>query len=88
MRLFVLQDYTNYTVAVFPDYILCGDIYGTESCLTFSGSSIRMEGSTANGVKGIFNAEWNLDDLISIESEWCEMVSYTIFIFFYICMLI
>ncbi|XP_052304282.1 uncharacterized protein LOC18107031 isoform X3 [Populus trichocarpa] len=46
-----------------------------ESCLTFSGSSIRMEGSTANGVKGIFNAEWNLDDLISIESEWCEMVT-------------
>ncbi|XP_061946995.1 probable ubiquitin-like-specific protease 2B isoform X2 [Populus nigra] len=68
-------DYTNYTVAVFPDYILCSDIYGTESCLTFSGSSIRMEGSTANGVKGIFNAEWNLDDLISIESEWCEMVT-------------
>ncbi|XP_011043058.1 PREDICTED: probable ubiquitin-like-specific protease 2B isoform X7 [Populus euphratica] len=68
-------DYTNYTVAVFPDYILCGDIYGTESCLTFSGSSIRMEGSTANGVKGKFNAEWNLDDLISIDSEWCEMVT-------------
>ncbi|KAJ6860177.1 ubiquitin-like-specific protease 2B isoform X2 [Populus alba x Populus x berolinensis] len=68
-------DYTNSTVAVFPDYILCGDIYGTESCLTFSGSSIRMEGSTANGVKGIFNAEWNLDDIISIESEWCEMVT-------------
>ncbi|XP_073262021.1 probable ubiquitin-like-specific protease 2B isoform X3 [Populus alba] len=68
-------DYTNSKVAVFPDYILCGDIYGTESCLTFSGSSIRMEGSTANGVKGIFNAEWNLDDIISIESEWCEMVT-------------
>ncbi|XP_011043056.1 PREDICTED: probable ubiquitin-like-specific protease 2B isoform X5 [Populus euphratica] len=46
-----------------------------ESCLTFSGSSIRMEGSTANGVKGKFNAEWNLDDLISIDSEWCEMVT-------------
>uniref|UniRef100_A0A6N2MI07 Ubiquitin-like protease family profile domain-containing protein n=1 Tax=Salix viminalis TaxID=40686 RepID=A0A6N2MI07_SALVM len=68
-------DYTNNTVAVFPDYILCGNIYGTEACLTFSGSSIRMKGSTVNGVKGIFNAEWNLDDIISIESEWCEMVT-------------
>ncbi|XP_052310501.1 probable ubiquitin-like-specific protease 2B isoform X4 [Populus trichocarpa] len=68
-------DYTNNTVAVFPDYILCGDVYGAEYCLTFSGSSIRMEGSTANGVKGIFNAEWTLDDIISIESEWCGMVT-------------
>ncbi|KAL9340195.1 hypothetical protein Peur_066414 [Populus x canadensis] len=68
-------DYTNNTVAVFPDYILCGDVYGAEYCLTFSGSSIRMEGSTANGVKGIFNAKWTLDDIISIESEWCGMVT-------------
>ncbi|XP_073266540.1 probable ubiquitin-like-specific protease 2A isoform X5 [Populus alba] len=68
-------DYTNNTVAVFPDYILCGDVYGAEYCLTFSGSSIRMEGSTANGVKGIFNAEWTLGDIISIESEWCGMVT-------------
>ncbi|KAB5548334.1 hypothetical protein DKX38_011740 [Salix brachista] len=68
-------DYTNNTVAVFPDYILCGDVYGAEYCLTFSGSSIRMEASTANGVKGIFNAEWTLGDIISIESEWCGMVT-------------
>ncbi|KAF9679043.1 hypothetical protein SADUNF_Sadunf07G0099000 [Salix dunnii] len=68
-------DYTNNTVAVFPDYILCGDVYGAEYCLTFSGSSIRMEGSTANGVKGIFNAEWTIGDIISIESEWCGMVT-------------
>ncbi|KAJ6917295.1 ubiquitin-like-specific protease 2A isoform X1 [Populus alba x Populus x berolinensis] len=68
-------DCTNNTVAVFPDYILCGDVYGAEYCLTFSGSSIRMEGSTANGVKGIFNAEWTLGDIISIESEWCGMVT-------------
>ncbi|KAG6767495.1 hypothetical protein POTOM_028700 [Populus tomentosa] len=68
-------DYTNNSVAVFPDYILCGDVYGAEYCLTFSGSSIRMEGSTANGVKGIFNAEWTLGDIISIESEWCGMVT-------------
>ncbi|KAG6768608.1 hypothetical protein POTOM_027530 [Populus tomentosa] len=68
-------DCTNNTVAVFPDYILCGDVYGAEYCLTFSGNSIRMEGSTANGVKGIFNAEWTLGDIISIESEWCGMVT-------------
>ncbi|CAK7355234.1 unnamed protein product [Dovyalis caffra] len=67
-------DYTNNTVAVFPDIILCGAIYGAESSLTFSGSSIRMEGSTANGVKGIFCAEWTLGDIISIESKWCETV--------------
>jgi sentrin-specific protease 7 len=83
-----LQDCTNNTVAVFPDYILCGDVYGAEYCLTFSGSSIRMEGSTANGVKGIFNAEWTLDDIISIESEWCGMVSYTTHSFFFVCLLI
>jgi sentrin-specific protease 7 len=47
-----------------------------------------MEGSTANGVKGIFNAEWTLDDIISIESEWCGMVSYTTHTFFFVCLLI
>ncbi|XP_002522657.2 probable ubiquitin-like-specific protease 2A isoform X3 [Ricinus communis] len=67
-------DILNNAVVVFPDFILYGDINGTESCLTFSSSHIRVEGLTINGSKGSFNAEWAIADIVSIESEWCGRV--------------
>lgn len=85
MNLFIcvdLQDYTNMKVDVFPDFILCAGTYCTESRISFSGSCVRVEGSTINGVKGTFNAEWIVDDILKIESEWCGRVSYTAFTVF------
>ncbi|KAJ9174962.1 hypothetical protein P3X46_013554 [Hevea brasiliensis] len=67
-------DILNNAVVVFPDFILYEDMYCTESRLTFLRSCIRVEGSIVNGATGTFNIEWALDDVISIESEWCRRV--------------
>lgn len=73
---FCSQDILNNAVVVFPDVILYEDIYCTDSRLTFSRSYIRVEGSIVNGAKGTFNVEWAISDIISIESEWCQRVSW------------
>ncbi|XP_028787339.1 probable ubiquitin-like-specific protease 2A isoform X2 [Neltuma alba] len=61
-------------VDVFPDFILYGDIYSTSSRLTFSCSFVKLEGSTVNGSGGTFKFEWSIDNVIKIESCWCEQV--------------
>uniref|UniRef100_A0A2P2M0A4 Putative ubiquitin-like-specific protease 2A isoform X2 n=1 Tax=Rhizophora mucronata TaxID=61149 RepID=A0A2P2M0A4_RHIMU len=71
-------DFVNKAVIVFPDFILFGDLYCTESRLTFSRCCIKVEGSTVNGEKGTFNAEWPVGDIVDFESEWCGVVSYPI----------
>ncbi|KAF8377381.1 hypothetical protein HHK36_030758 [Tetracentron sinense] len=58
-------------VVVFPDYIICGDRDCTESLLTFSCSCIKLEGSITYGNKGAFSFEWEISDVIAIESKWC-----------------
>ncbi|KAL5562669.1 hypothetical protein UlMin_032416 [Ulmus minor] len=57
------------TVTVSPDYIMYGEINWRESCLTFSRSCVRLEGSTLNGPE-IFFFEWAIGDIINIKSEW------------------
>lgn len=71
-----LQDIVNMTVHVFPDFLIYGDIYCTKCQLTFSNSSIKLEGSTVNGLKEIFSFEWAVGAITKIESEWFGRVSY------------
>ncbi|KAK4563783.1 hypothetical protein RGQ29_006060 [Quercus rubra] len=63
-------DIVNMTVHVFPDFLIYGDIYCTKCQLTFSNSSIKLEGSTVNGLKEIFSFEWAVGAITKIESEW------------------
>ncbi|KAK4563776.1 hypothetical protein RGQ29_006057 [Quercus rubra] len=63
-------DIVNMTVHVFPDFLIYGDIYCTKCQLTFSNSSIKLEGSTVNGLKEIFSFEWAVGANTKIESEW------------------
>lgn len=65
----------NNAVVISPDFILNGDMYYTESQVTFSCNCIKVEGSTVNGTKETFSFEWSIDDIISIESTWCGRVS-------------
>lgn len=69
------------TVTVFPDFILYGDTYCTETRLTFSCSCIKLEGSLVNGISETFNFEWATGDIVTVESHWCEMVSNIFFCF-------
>lgn len=71
-----LQDIVNMTVHVFPDFLIYGGKYCTKCRLTFSNSSIKLEGSTVNGLKEIFSFEWAVGAITKIESEWCGRVSY------------
>ncbi|XP_065621187.1 probable ubiquitin-like-specific protease 2A isoform X1 [Quercus suber] len=64
------SDIVNMTVHVFPDFLIYGDIYCTKCRLTFSNSSIKLEGSTVNGLKEIFSFEWAVGAITKIESEW------------------
>ncbi|XP_043713348.1 probable ubiquitin-like-specific protease 2B [Telopea speciosissima] len=63
----------NTAIAVSPDFVRYGDGYSTESLLTFSCSFIKLEVLTTCGNKESFSFEWTIDDLIGIESQWCEM---------------
>uniref|UniRef100_A0A0V0HZB6 Putative ovule protein n=1 Tax=Solanum chacoense TaxID=4108 RepID=A0A0V0HZB6_SOLCH len=55
-----------------PDHIMYEDTYSTSSILTFSCSSIKLEGSF--GMRLPFTSEWTLCDIITINSEWCKSV--------------
>ncbi|XP_054801820.1 probable ubiquitin-like-specific protease 2A isoform X2 [Prosopis cineraria] len=61
-------------VDVNPDFILYGDIYSTDSRLTFSCSSVKLEGSAVNGSGETYKFEWSIDNVIKIVSCWCEQV--------------
>ncbi|XP_027774375.1 probable ubiquitin-like-specific protease 2A isoform X2 [Solanum pennellii] len=63
---------TKVPVVVKPDHIMYEDTYSTSSILTFSCSSIKLEGSF--GMKLPFTSEWTLCDIITINSEWCKSV--------------
>ncbi|KAJ6677779.1 UBIQUITIN-LIKE-SPECIFIC PROTEASE 2A-RELATED [Salix viminalis] len=53
----------------------CGSVGHKIDYTNNTEAASKWRASTANGVKGIFNAEWTLGDIISIESEWCGMVT-------------
>ncbi|KAI4296439.1 hypothetical protein L6164_036396 [Bauhinia variegata] len=61
-------------VNVVPDFVMYGNIYSTQSWLTFSCESIRLEESTVNGNRTSFELEWTVEDIIKIESCWCDQV--------------
>ncbi|XP_069145750.1 probable ubiquitin-like-specific protease 2B isoform X2 [Solanum lycopersicum] len=63
---------TKVPVVVKPDHIMYEVTYSTSSILTFSCSSIKLEGSF--GKKLPFTSEWTLCDIITINSEWCKSV--------------
>ncbi|XP_020220858.1 probable ubiquitin-like-specific protease 2A isoform X2 [Cajanus cajan] len=57
-------------VDVIPDFIQYDDLYSTRSRVTFSCSSLKLEGSTINGTGQTFKIEWAAEDIIKIESCW------------------
>ncbi|KAJ8572492.1 hypothetical protein K7X08_009003 [Anisodus acutangulus] len=63
---------TKVPVVVRPDHIMYEDTYSTRSMLTFSCSSIKLEGSF--GMKLPFTSEWTLCDILTINSAWCKSV--------------
>ncbi|GAV79688.1 LOW QUALITY PROTEIN: Peptidase_C48 domain-containing protein, partial [Cephalotus follicularis] len=73
-------DILNMAVFVIPDLIYCGKIFCTESFLTFSCCSIKVEGLNVNGTKRSFISEWAIDDVINIESKWFANVSTAVVI--------
>ncbi|GKV02324.1 hypothetical protein SLEP1_g14778 [Rubroshorea leprosula] len=64
----------NKEVIISSDFIVYGEIYCTEAQLTFSDAALKVESSTMNGTDRTFSFEWAIDDIISIESEWCGRV--------------
>ncbi|KAL2342056.1 hypothetical protein Fmac_009996 [Flemingia macrophylla] len=57
-------------VDVIPDFIQYDNLYSTRSQLTFSCSSLKLEGSTMNGTEQTFKIEWAAEEIIKIESCW------------------
>lgn len=65
-------------VVVDSDYILYGKMFFLNSRLTFSSNYIKLEGSSLYGNKGPLSFEWRVADIISIESQWSNSVSYNL----------
>ena len=70
-----IQDPENAQVLIIPDVIIYGDIYCTNSKLTFSRNCMNVESSSVNATKGTFSCQWTIEDIIKIESQWCLEVS-------------
>ncbi|EOA16067.1 hypothetical protein CARUB_v10004200mg [Capsella rubella] len=64
-------DPENAQLLITPDVIIYGDIYCTNSKLTFSRSCMNVESSSVNATKGTFSCQWRIEDIIKIESQWC-----------------
>lgn len=69
-----LQDSENSQVLIIPDVIIYGDIYCTNSKLTFSRNCVSVESSSVNATKGTFSCQWTIEDIVRIESQWCSEV--------------
>lgn len=70
------------TVVFCPDYIVYRDRYCTDAVLTFLSSSIEIKGSTAYEDQGTFVFQCGLDDIMDIESQWCQRVSFILNCFY------
>ncbi|KAL1215843.1 putative ubiquitin-like-specific protease 2A [Cardamine amara subsp. amara] len=64
-------DSENSQVLITPDVIIYGDIYCTNSKLTFSRNCMNVESSSVNATKETFSSQWTIEDIIKIESQWC-----------------
>ncbi|KAL0726395.1 hypothetical protein Bca4012_022488 [Brassica carinata] len=67
-------DSENSHVLIIPDFIIYGDIYCTNSKLTFSRNCMSVESSSVNATKGTFSCQWAIEDIVRIESQWCSEV--------------
>ncbi|KAL0833589.1 hypothetical protein Bca101_085478 [Brassica carinata] len=67
-------DSENSQVLIIPDVIIYGDIYCTNSKLTFSRNCMSVESSSVNATKGTFSCQWTIEDIVRIESQWCSEV--------------
>ncbi|KAJ4873529.1 Cysteine proteinases superfamily protein [Raphanus sativus] len=65
-------DSENSHVLIIPDFIIYGDIYCTNSKLTFSRNCMSVESSSVNATKGTFSCKWAIEDIVRIESQWCS----------------
>ncbi|KFK29984.1 hypothetical protein AALP_AA7G202600 [Arabis alpina] len=64
-------DSENSQVLINPDVVVYGDIYCTNSKLTFSRNCMNVESSSVNATKETFCCRWTIEDIIRIESQWC-----------------
>ncbi|XP_024005394.1 probable ubiquitin-like-specific protease 2A [Eutrema salsugineum] len=64
----------NSQVLILPDVIIYGDIYCTNSKLTFSRNCMNVESSSVNATKETFCCQWKIEEIIRIESQWCSEV--------------
>ncbi|CAH8384557.1 unnamed protein product [Eruca vesicaria subsp. sativa] len=69
-----LQDSETSQVIMIPDFIIYGEIYCTNSKLTFSRNCMRIESSSVNATTGTFSCQWEIEDIVRIESQWCSEV--------------
>ncbi|KAF2585503.1 hypothetical protein F2Q70_00034008 [Brassica cretica] len=67
-------DSENPQVLIIPDVIIYGEIYCTNSKLTFSRNCMTVESSSVNATKGTFSCQWAIEDIVRIESQWCSEV--------------
>ncbi|KAL0872660.1 hypothetical protein Bca101_022365 [Brassica carinata] len=65
-------DSENSQVLIIPDFIIYGDIYCTNSKLTFSRNCMSFESSSVNATKVTFSCQWAIEDIVRIESQWCS----------------
>ncbi|XP_028075842.1 probable ubiquitin-like-specific protease 2B isoform X1 [Camellia sinensis] len=62
----------RHVAVVCPGYVVYRGTYYTESVLIFSSSCIELKGSTAYGKQGTFSFQLGINEIVDIESQWCE----------------
>lgn len=66
----------EFGVECFPDYIVYRDKHLTDSVIIFSSSWIKIKSSTHYVEDESFEFQWRVDDVIDVESQCCERVSF------------
>lgn len=67
-----LQDDTNMTVVICPDYVVYRDDLCSVCHITFSCTGIKIKNSTASENQGRYS--WGIDDIVDIECQWFQKV--------------
>ena len=64
------------SIVLHTDYVTYSNKYFPASLLLFSKSSVKVKPSSLEDESGSLKLEWEIDDIVNIESCWSSLVSY------------
>lgn len=82
MTLSILQIDRSTAVVMIPEYVVLKDMPSAASLVIFSCNGIKLKSYLENNEDGPHSCEFGVDDIISIQYNWYQNVSFSFMLCF------